>query len=409
VILRTPTGGQVAISRRDAVFPEISPRARRYMGGSPFSASGEFTLPTLAQAIRLCAVSVAQAKPYVVDLSDPAVPVPKTRGVLPGLFSYQSGPFNAFDFFSDISSNVDGFGNAFVQKLKYRGRVVELRLVDPNRVQVRRNADGEKVFDVVMETGETLRDQTDEDILHIRGWTPNGALSGLSLVQSFRRSIGNMADAQEFVGSFFRQGSVVPYALKVPGEVDPNEAEEILAVWESTHGGVTNMHRPGLLSNGAEIEKLGMSLADAEFVSNQKWTVEEGARMANCPPELLQPSNADTAPTEQVLLKFLTLYIRPRCERILAAINADLDLFGSSRTALEFDYSELREADLASQGTFLLRMRQSGIMTQNESRARIGLPPRDGGDELLAIPVGAPGADKQGDPATGDGGAAINE
>ena len=300
---------------------------------------------------------------------------------------------NKFNLMSDIEACVEGYGNAFVLKTKgkkppVKNQVVKLTIIPPEQVKVK-NVDGQKFFDVVGKDRVVVENLTTDDILHVRGFTTSGLMSGLSPIAWFRASLGNMIALQEFCGYYWANDATPAGYIKVDTRVDPAQAREILQIWEEEHGGVQNRGRPGILTGGAEWKSISMNVEDQAYVAANTFSVEEAARMMDWPAELLKPTTADTIRTEELTLRTLQFYLTPRLERIKAAFNADLDLFAGTPYMMDFQIDQFLRANIEAQSYHDLRMRQAGILTANEIRATKGYPALDDGNTLLPIPVGA--------------------
>ena len=360
-------------------------------------------IPAVLECIRFVSVNVAQLPIVVYDISDPAQATPAYNSWQYKLLNFNPSPdSDGFSMYSDISACMEGYGNAFIQKLKAKGKVVELKLLDPEKVMVRKGDDGGKLFDAYLEGTTVTKGLTTSDILHFRNFTLNGSYSGLSPIQMERLALGNIIALQEYAGRYFANDATPPGYISVPGKMDGANAREMLTIWEEEHGGISNHGRPAVLWDGAEWKEIGMNIADALFVEGQRYGVEEVCRIMHFPAELIEPGDTKSLKTEEMALRFLTFYLMPRLERIKATFNNDPDLFGQgSNLKMDFKVESLLRADAVAQATHDLRMRQGGIMTANEIRATKGLPAMEGGDELLAVPVGA-GA--EGNPAGSDSG-----
>jgi HK97 family phage portal protein len=391
------TANNETYSKRALVQPfgNTDPRQWRIQDSLPAAVTPDrgFGLPTVSQCMRLVSGNIAQLPMNVFDdRVGPLNRVPDTNSWQTKLMAAPSIESNRYNIISDIATGIEGFGNAFIEKVKAGNEVVELRVLDPNRVRIRKDdKTGEKLFDIVYSTRKIERGLTADRILHFRGWNLDGQFSGLSLIQHYRWSLGNFIAMQEFTGRYFENDASPSGYISLPSDsnLDKTHLDEILDMWEEKHGGVSNAGRPAILQGGASYVPIPISIDDAQFIASQQWSVEEMARMMNIPGELLMTGRGDLAKTEELMLRFLTLYLKPRVELIKATFNEDPDLFGNTNLKLDFDFNALRVADLDAQGVYDLRSRQAGIETPNEIRARRGLAPIEGGDELLAIPVGA--------------------
>lgn len=293
-----------------------------------------------------------------------------------------------YDFFSDVVASIESCGNAVIQKIKSRGKVVELILVDPDMVQIRRDQNTQqKVFDIRVD-GKTFRGLTTSDILHVRGFTPQGGIVGLSPIQAHRNALGNALALEEYQGRFFRNDATPGLVIKTPGQISSQQAKQILNVWADTHGGLGNAHRPAVLAGGADLQRI--PAMDSEWVATSKLGIEDVARIYRLPKWTLAAEEGSTSQSsEQESLRFLLYSLSPRLRRIEMAFRADSDLFGSgSNLFCEFLADSLLRADTPTRFAAYVQARQAGWLSANEIRQREGLPPVEGADQIQLTPVG---------------------
>jgi HK97 family phage portal protein len=353
---------------------------------SPDAAAG---LPAVGAAIRLVSESIASMPFMVYDGSGP------TRGRATGSEQYRllhdapNKDQSPFDFISDVVCAVEGFGNAYVQKVKRNGRVVELVPLDPEAVFVYRDKETrERRYDVIV-GGERVRGLTPADILHVRGMTLRGGLLGMSPIQVHRNALGNAAAISDFVSRYFANDASPGLALKIPGTITSQQAKAILEIWRETHGGVMNSHRPAILASGAELDKVPINLEDALVVEAQQFGIREVARIFNVPPSLLGAEGAATASSaSEEADRFLRFSLGPRLRRIELAFRADPDLFGGTDLFPEFLIDALLRPDTATRYTAYVAARQAGWLSANEIRELENRPPVEGGDDIQVTPVG---------------------
>lgn len=377
-------------------------------------------LPTATYCIRLVSMSIAQADLMVADMSNPNLPVP-----MPDSWQYQllhnppADELTGFNLIADISANIEGYGNACVQKIKaprpgMNGEVVDLRPLDMEQLKIYADPKtGEKLFDLTLPNGQ-VRTTDSSEVLHFRGFTPRGGIVGMSPIQQHRAALGNYIAQQNYMGHFFRNNATPSGYIGLPegADPDPRQMEEMLADWEDAHS-QDNIHRPAILANGAKWNSTGINLADIAFLDGMRFSVEEMGRMLFVPHGWVQPSSADRTRTiEESLIQLVQIYLRPRIEQIRAQLNADPDLFDrNEHLETTFNLENLVRADALSESQKILRYRQGGIWSANECRVFTGMPPIDDPefDKPIILPVGAgalPGATtaaEDDDPAAGSG------
>lgn len=303
---------------------------------------------------------------------------------------------SAMAFWTTVSACIETTGNAFIQKLKAGSRVMELKVVDPYAVRVYRDKETqEKKYDVTVD-GKTHSGLTNAEILHIPGFTLRGGLVGISPISEHRHALGIALAAEEYAGRSYQNDATPGLAITVPGNLGRQQANEMLNVWRETHAGLSNAQKPAILTNGASIEKLGMTLADAELVTSRRYGVEDVARIFRIPPAMLGVYAAGmNQSAEEESLRFVRYSLMPRLRRIEMALRSDDDLFPErSPLTAEWLVDGLLRADTQTRYQAHTLALQSGWKTKNEVRADEGLPPVDGGDQIQLTPVGgAPNPD----------------
>lgn len=362
---------------------------------SPDTATG---LPAVTAAIRLVAESIASMPLMVYEGSGPTRGRASTSEQYRLLHDAPNADQSPFDFISDVVTALEGFGNAYVQKVKRNGTVVELVPLDPEAVYVYRDKDTrERRYDVMVD-GKRVQGLTPGDILHVRGMTMRGGLLGMSPIQVHRNALGNAIAISDFVSRYFANDASPGLAIKIPGTITSQQAKSILEVWQSTHGGVMNSHRPAVLASGAELDKVPVNLEDALVIEAQQYNVREVARIFNVPPSLLGAEGAATAASAaEEADRFIRFSLGPRLRRIELALRADPDLFGGTDLFPEFLADALLRPDTATRYQAYLLGKQAGWLSTNEIRELENRPPVEGGDQVQITPVGgAPNTDGQG-------------
>lgn len=165
----------------------------------------------------------------------------------------------------------------------------------------------------------------------------------------------------------------------------------------------TGAHKAGkipVLPPGFKPETTGgFSALDMQLIELLKWNLEDVARIWGVPPRMIQhyDSGMRTATSlEQQAEDFDRWSIQPhvaRCsEQLTAKLLAPLMDMGAAteNTKVMMDTETIREGSFSDKVKAIeLAVARGGLMTPNEGRRRLGLPPIEGGDNLL-MPKGSP-------------------
>lgn len=350
---------------------------------------GAAAIPAFSMAIWLVAVNVARMPLTVYSgVGADRVPVPDSwqSRLLSENPHIETTPF---DFIYDLIAGVEAYGNAFAQKIKSNGKVVEMHIINPDYVRIRRGAGGSKVFDINV-NGKTTKGLTVSDIFHLRGDTMDGRMSGMSPIEVFRNKLGQILAADEYQGRYFANDATPSGYITVPGKLKKQDAVNMLRTWERQHGGLNNAGRPALLYDGAKFDHIGMTMNDSQWVQSQRFSVEEIARIQRVPSLMLQaPISGRIPTTEETMLDFVTVFLTPRVEKLESALASDPDLFLGTGLDPEFKPSALLKTDTKTMWSVAGDAVANGLITKNEGRALIGYGPVAGGDVIMETPRGS--------------------
>jgi HK97 family phage portal protein len=399
VILKTPEGDRQMFS---GAFDSSTPIPRPSQWGGSLSYAGKrvsleeaVSLPAFMRAIRLLCETPANM-PVGLSRGQGSAKKPQPDAPQLAVLRRPNPDMTAFQAWSYTFASMLS-GNAFLWKVKVGGKVRRLYPLMPALTRVRRK-EGEVVYEIRRRpTGPVYKTVTKADIIHIPGIVLTDPAIGVSLIEAHRHGIGASLARQEFEGRFLANDGQPGIVLKHSDNPAEPQRREIRDSFESRHGGVDNAGRPALMWGGWEIDRLAVSLDDAQFIEASRFSVQEIARMTGVPAGMLdEPAGGRAVPTtpEQENMRFLTFGLAGWLVRFGQGLAADPDLFPEPDWNVEHDHSELLRADIKTRYDANRLARQGGWITANEIRATEGLPALDAGNELQETPVGgAPNAE----------------
>jgi HK97 family phage portal protein len=209
-------------------------------------------------------------------------------------------------------------GNAFLYAPRdERGEVLEVRVIDPRRVEIYR--EGREVrYKIHQGHGTPTAVFGQDTILHIPLIAMPGELRGINPIHQLRVTLSLGLTLEDYAGNFFRTGSTPTGIIEVPHDLTKEQGESLKTNWARHHAG-QNMHTPGVLTGGATFKALTFRPEDAQLLSSRQFTTEEIARIFRIPPNLLQvttPGAMSYNSVEQQNLAFVQYTLRPLVEMI---------------------------------------------------------------------------------------------
>lgn len=321
----------------------------------------------------------------------------------------------SFDLWCDTSVSLELEQGAFLWKNTDRTasgkrEVLELVPVDPRIFTVTRpKTNAPRVIKAKVD-GQ-IKDVTDQ-VIFIRGWSPiAGNATGISKLELHRTPLDNATKLEEYRGRYLDNDGGVGIVLDASGSQPTRlQREELLDSWAARHSGQPG--KPGLIwGDVKKVEQFAPTLQDSQAVELSNVVALDVARMWRIyPAELIHAALGRPQPPKSAELwadVFLRFSLLHRMRRIERAISADPDLFPSTgrgaRRYSRFDVDELLRGDITTIASMIHSLKQVGVMTANEGRAKVGLPRSSdpNADKLLITPVGGapnPGGDGESDP-----------
>jgi len=294
----------------------------------------------------------------------------------------QNPNFTGFDLRHRIVTSLLTDGNAFLLTIRdARGEITEVHALDPRNVEVGLNPDRSPFYNILAGTGTSRL--TADEIVHMTLFATGDDQRGLSPIQHHARTLGIAIAGEQFSEKFFSQGATVGGVVEVPGELTPEQAQEIREGFAGRHEGVAKAHRVAVLSGGAKFETLPIRVSELALIEQLGWTVEQVARIYAVPLALLSvstPGAQSYASVEAQLSAWLRTGLSPLMIRIEAGLQR---LVIGDTTFIRFNPDALlRPTTLERYQAHAVSI-SNGWASPNDVRKLEDVPPYEGGDEYL--------------------------
>lgn len=221
------------------------------------------------------------------------------------------------------------------------------------------------------------------DIIHLRMLTKDG-INGISILDYANSTIKLSASAEKAAHEFFSSGMTVQGVLSTETpRLTKDQREAIRSAWnESQLGAGAGL---AVLEGGMKYTPVSSNSKDAELLETRLFNVQEVARFFNISPVLLGDlSKSSYNSIEQAQLQFVINTLAPYIAMLEQEINNKLIM-----PSMKYNYyidiveEDIIKQDKQSQANYLNTLVNSGILTRNEARKKLGYPPVEGGDELM--------------------------
>lgn len=267
-------------------------------------------------------------------------------------------------------------GNAFVRVFSNdRGEVVNMNVLNPTQVKIKRNGIGRMMFEV---KGEERLLST-EEVIFIPDVVKPGSMRGVSRVDALKENFGLAIALQNYSARFFGTGTHTSGILEVPGSLTADQAKSLQEAFDSRHRGWSRAHRTAVLSGGATYKPTTVDPQESQLLEARDHAVADVARAFNLPPHLLGlDKGMSYASTEENNLAWVTHSLRPIVTKLESGFSPLLARYpGGERAFLKWNLDGLLRADIETRTKSYSTGLQSGYYTINDVRRYEDLAPID--------------------------------
>lgn len=230
----------------------------------------------------------------------------------------------------------------------------------------------------------------DFEVLHFRyGEAKDDEdLEAESPIVANRETIALAMSCAEYLARFFSNSAAPRGVLEASGSMTKEVANQTRSDWEARYQGLDNAHRIAILPSGLQYKPIGMSHADGQILELYRQVCSDIAhKIYGLPPHLTGDTEKSTSwgsGIEQQNIGYVQHVLQPIIEEVEQALDGQL-LTPRQRRGMFFEMN----VDGLLRGDFKSRMDgyalaiQWGLMTPNEVRRLMNMPPITGGDSRL--------------------------
>ncbi|QRI45413.1 portal protein [Arthrobacter phage Leona] len=232
-----------------------------------------------------------------------------------------------------------------------------------------------------------------DQVVHFRGYSPEGDLAGSSPIESLRRVLSEEYEAGRMREQTLRNGARASGYLERPVP-QPGQAawskearDRFRMQWRAQYtGGGPEAGGTPILEDGMKFVPAQQSAKDLQYVEVRKLAREEVAAAYFIPPTMV--GIMDSATFSNIKEQHKHLYqdtLGPWLTMISQELELQLlpDFPDSEGVYLEFNLEEKLRGSFEEQAAQLQAATGGPWMTRNEARAMRNLPAIEGGDELI--------------------------
>lgn len=277
-------------------------------------------------------------------------------------------------------------GNAYVLKGRDAERAItSLYILDPRRVVPLVSDSGAIFYRLDSDHLSGIDEQIvvpASEIIHDRFNCFHHPLVGISPIYANGLTATQGLTIQRNATKFFENAAMPGGILTAPAAISDETAGRLKEYWEGNFSGEKS-GRIAVLGDGLKFERMAMTSVESQMIEQLKWTAEVVCSTYHVPPYKIGVG----APPSYNNIQALNVEYYSQClQGLIEAAESCLDAgLGLDRwRGVEFDLDGLLRMDTVAQITALKEAVGAAVMSPNEARRKIDLPPVAGGDSPLA-------------------------
>ncbi len=263
------------------------------------------------------------------------------------------------------------------------GRPREIWPIHPAFIQKKRDGRG-IYYDVTDEDTGEVRQVSTENILHIRGLSPNG-LVGMNILSAVRDVVGLAMALDTNLAKFFANGSRPGLILDHPSRLSGDAKEFLKKQIEERYQGADNSYRVMILQEGMKAATLRETNNDAQMAQQAERVAKQICAVFGVPPYKVGIiDNIPRANAEELNRDFNINTLRPIAVVWEQQMNRALLVPRErARYFIEFDLKGLERGSLKDRYASYALGRQWGWLSVNDIRKAENMNPVENGDIYL--------------------------
>lgn len=278
-------------------------------------------------------------------------------------------------------------GNAYgLKRRDARGVVTAIYILDPCRVTPLVTPSGEVWYQCNGDDLNTIGSEgitiPASEIIHDRMNCLFHPLVGIPPLYACALAACQSLKMQNDSSTFFENGARPGGILTAPGAISDETAARLKAHWDANYSG-NNSGKVAVVGDGLKFEQMRMSATDSQLIEQFKLTAQMICTAFHVPASKVGVTESTTGTTAaQENQKYYSDCLQSLIEEYEVCMDEGLAL--PAGYGVDVDETGLLRMDEATTVSTLSEGVKGSIMTTNEARKRLNLPPVEGGDVVTA-------------------------
>lgn len=348
------------------------------------------TQPNVRTVVGFLARNIAQLGLHIYDQVSDAERLRITDGVAARWLRSPTGSrkVSLYDLIDWFVHDLCVFDDAYWLKVETEGRVATLPLLPQLVEPIGGHWLEPEFYRVAGARGDI--DLPADSVVHIHGYNPTNRRAGVSPMETLRRILAEDESAGRYREQFWERGARFESVIERPREA-PAWSEtargRFRTDWQALYSGQgPQAGSTPILEDGMALKEASHNAKDSEYIAARKLTRQEVASAFYVLPAMVGiMEHANFANIREQHRATYQDTLGPIMAQLSAAFDLQLaeELRLPESAFFEFNIRDKMRGNFEEEARSLQSATGAPHMTRNEARARQGLAPIEGGDELI--------------------------
>lgn len=292
-----------------------------------------------------------------------------------------NGVQTAYDFWRTLFFHTIDYGNGYARVVRAAGAVSLYNLSPEDVVPFRiSEATGDVEQWYHLKSADAYLPAI--DVVHVHGLGFDGMM-GYSPLSLHSDTLDRAKAIDQFQTVFLRKGTMVSVVVEIPGKTDEPTRTRIRDSIRTHRGvGADNLGGAIIMDDGAKLSNATTAPQDSQLIEQAGFSIRQISQIMGVPPHFLYELSGTTYnnSAEQMGLDLVRFTFRPWISNIEAELSSKLltEAELDEEFSIKLNPNALLRGDTATQTKTVLDKVNGGLMTPNEGREYLDLPPIDG-------------------------------
>lgn len=249
---------------------------------------------------------------------------------------------------------------------------------------------GSSSYSAIRQTKKQVIEFRADEIIHIKEDNDESIFRGKSRIKSISNIINIYNALLKFQRQFFKNNAVPGVVLTTDSVLNTKIKERLLQSWRNSYSTIFEGARnPAILDGGLKIDKFSdINFQSLDFENSVERLEQDMAKAMGVPYVLMKSGNNANISANQVLF-----YEHTVLPMVLMFASAFAHYFNSARITPDKTVITALQPDLRTQSQYYVSLVNSGIITPDEARSRLGFKTLDTPEtNLIRLPQNITGS-----------------